>query len=90
MPGINDGGFRGFAAQFLPTGNLFRGGANRIDIELTNSNRNLLGPHHAEVREPLSVGPGTFKNQVFIDKYNFIPFGITRGVRIVYKKARDK
>lgn len=35
-------------------------GKNRLEIELTNSNRNLLGPHHNPEGESLSVGPGSF------------------------------
>lgn len=62
-----------------------RNGANSVQVELTDSNRNLMGPHHDWEKEPLSVGPGTFRN--FATKgYNFIPFGITGGVRVAYYK----
>ena len=36
-------------------------GTNRISIVLTVSNRNLLGPHHAELLEDQWVGPQTFE-----------------------------
>ncbi|MFH1538865.1 MAG: glycosyl hydrolase [bacterium] len=61
-----------------------KSGKNAIRIELTNSNRNLLGPHHAVEREPLSVGPGTFRGEILKRHYNFIPFGITKGVTLKF------
>lgn len=36
-------------------------GKNKIDIVLTISNRNLLGPHHTLSYEELEVGPHTFE-----------------------------
>ena len=61
-------------------------GQNTVRIELTTSNRNLLGPHHAEQREPLNVGPGTFTSEIFRNVYHFIPMGISDGVSLVYYK----
>lgn len=60
-------------------------GSNSIEIELTDSNRNLMGPLHHIEKEPLSVGPGDFR-QTASRTYNFIPFGITKGARIAYFK----
>ncbi len=58
-------------------------GKNRLEIELTNSNRNLLGPHHNPEGELLSVGPGSFSgekswisNSNWTDEYLFIKFGL--------------
>lgn len=81
-----DAGVIAFHPHEIEITPFIKGGGNRIEIELTNSNRNLLGPHHADVREPLSVGPGTFTGQVYNNVYNFIPFGVTGGVRIGYYK----
>ena len=36
-------------------------GKNEIRLDLVVSNRNLLGPHHDGMEEPLSVGPYTFE-----------------------------
>ena len=56
-------------------------GTNEIVLEITKSNRNLLGPHHNEVEESLAVGPDTFemtggwkdgKNEHYLDRYTFI------------------
>jgi hypothetical protein len=60
-------------------------GLNHIEIELTDSNRNLMGPHHNMEKEPLSVGPGSFKETIS-RKYNFVPFGITKGARLEFYK----
>ncbi len=59
-------------------------GENEIILALTNSNRNLLGPHHGHDPEPFGVGPGTFsmENQwngaecgAYLDRYAFVRFG---------------
>ena len=60
-------------------------GENEITVTLCNSYRNLMGPHHAETAEPLSVHPGIFsfekgwKNgecEGFNEGYSFVRFGI--------------
>ena len=61
-------------------------GENTIEIALTNSNRNLMGPHHGHDPEPWGVGPGTFSmengwdenNQCggYVNRYSFVRFGI--------------
>ncbi|HOX28512.1 MAG TPA: hypothetical protein PLQ76_05075, partial [bacterium] len=61
-----------------------RKGANRLEIELIDSNRNLLGPHHDLQEEPLSVGPGSFMTTA-TKKYNLVPFGIKNGVFLRYE-----
>ncbi|MFC1474495.1 glycosyl hydrolase [bacterium] len=81
-----DAGVIAFHPHRIEITDLVKDGSDTIEIELTNSNRNLLGPHHTEVREPLSVGPGTFKSEIFKTHYNFIPYGITGGVNIAYYK----
>lgn len=52
-------------------------GKNLIEIEITNSLRNLLGPHHQRDINPKSVGPGSFDDKKnWIDGYTFMPFGL--------------
>lgn len=56
-------------------------GSNDLVLDLTVSNRNLLGPSHTLKEEDLSVGPDTFeltgtwkdgKSPEFLDRYSFI------------------
>ena len=57
-------------------------GENKIELELTVSNRNLFGPHHVlENEEPESVGPYTFElpgswengqSHAYRDSYAFV------------------
>ncbi len=57
-------------------------GDNKIEIKLIVSNRNLLGPFHDPLEEPLSVGPYTFerfgtwdeegKSPICLDRYSFV------------------
>jgi hypothetical protein len=60
-----------------------RDGNNHIQVELTNSVRNLLGPHHNILEEPMDVSPGDFYQTVF-KRYGLVPFGITSGARLAY------
>lgn len=61
-------------------------GENTIEITLTGSLRNLLGPHHLKHGESYSVSPGSFyrrssvwrgeDNPDWTDDYSFVEFGI--------------
>ncbi len=60
-------------------------GDNELVLRLTNSNRNLLGPHHCVDPEPYGVGPNTFSFESqwrhgrcsrFRERYAFVRFGI--------------
>ena len=60
-------------------------GENRIALKLTNSPRNLLGPHHFIDPEPYGVSPVTFSLEnlwkdeqcrLFRERYSFVRFGI--------------
>jgi hypothetical protein len=52
-------------------------GENEIILELTNSLRNLLGPHHHADGELYAVGPFSFKDDAkWTDEYCFVRFGI--------------
>jgi hypothetical protein len=51
-------------------------GDNRIEITLTSSLRNLLGPNHIAGGEPLWTGPGQFCDEErWIDEYQLVRFG---------------
>lgn len=80
-----DAGLIAFHPYRLDITKFVKKGNNRIEIELTDSNRNLMGPHHQTEAEPRSVGPGSFKDS-FIKAYNFVPFGITDNVSVAYYK----
>ena len=65
----------------LDISNALKIGENDIEIVLTVSNRNLLGPFHTTEQETFSVSPHTFermkkwndgKCDTFIDKYAFV------------------
>lgn len=56
-------------------------GENEIAITLINSLRNLLGPHHHPAGELFAVSPWSFGDGEFVDRYCFVPFGIS-GARI--------
>lgn len=52
-------------------------GKNEISIELVNSLRNLLGPHHHADGELYAVGPHSYKaEEKWTDQYCFVRFGI--------------
>jgi hypothetical protein len=60
-------------------------GENTICLTLTNSCRNLLGPHHTHDPEPFGVGPFTFSFErqwhngiceAFVPAYAFVRFGL--------------
>ena len=73
-------------AHLLDLAGFLREGPNRIEIKLTNSNRNLLGPHHHAKVEHWDVGPRTFTREglwkngeapLYVkDRYGFVRFGI--------------
>ncbi len=68
----------------IPAGTL-RPGENLLEIDLVNSLRNLLGPHHLEDGESVGVGPGSFYQNPGVyaprplpwnDGYCFVRLGI--------------
>jgi glycosyl hydrolase family 106( putative alpha-L-rhamnosidase) len=73
-------------------------GRNEITVELTNSCRNLLGPHHHVDGELHSVGPGSFSGSkgwtdrgdtsavTWTDTYSFARFGLVEPGKIVFTK----
>ncbi len=55
------------------------GAANRIEITLVSSRRNLLGPLHHALANPLWTGPAEFRTEGPDDStptYNLVPYGL--------------
>jgi hypothetical protein len=74
-------------------------GANRIELELTGSCRNVLGPHHHIKGEVYKVGPDSFKNtpgwtdkdldpgtSIYVQRYAFVRFGLSDVPQIVLER----
>ncbi|WP_438447252.1 glycosyl hydrolase [Gorillibacterium sp. sgz5001074] len=72
-----------------------RGGENIIELELANSCRNLLGPHHHLKGEVYKLGPDSYKDKpgwtdkdippgtrIYVDRYAFVRFGLNGGPEI--------
>jgi len=54
-------------------------GKNTIEIQLTNSLRNLLGPHHHKAGEPVFVGPETFSDELnWTETFHLVPYGLNK------------
>jgi len=79
-------------------------GENEVEVELTSSLRNLLGPHHlnipfslkdpflSEIIEPNWVSPYILKkeaNPLWSDDYKFTEFGIKGAELLIYQNSRD-
>ena len=69
----------------LDISKLMKEGENLLEIKLVNSLRNLLGPHHQKEANPIAINPASFSEELQ-DKYNFVPFGLTRPVKLVRKQ----
>ena len=57
-------------------------GENEIRVTLTNSCRNLFGPHYSREGDPYAVGPFSYGRET--EKMHFVRFGIDGGVEIEY------
>ena len=75
----------------LKLDDLLQEGRNSIEITLTGSLRNMLGPHHLEEGESYAVGPASFYKDKGVfshgrddwnEGYCFVEFGV-EGLRIV-------
>ena len=65
-------------------------GKNTLAVTLTNSCRNLLGPHHHTAGELYSVGPFSFlkgAGSAWEDRYNLVRLGLENGIAIRVEKA---
>lgn len=88
---INDkeAGLLGWHPYRLDVTNFIKNGTNQLRIELTNSLRNLLGPHHHKKGELSWVGPGHFSDEAnWTESYNFVEFGLLENIKILrYKRG---
>ena len=55
----------------IPLSDIAENGRNDVEITLINNLRNLLGPHHLEEGECLSVGPGSFFKEKCVWNYTW-------------------
>ena len=54
-------------------------GQNLLEIELANTLRNLLGPHHLSGGDPVGVGPDSFRaSPRWTNDYILAPFGLAK------------
>lgn len=80
-----------------------RQGGNTITLELANSCRNLLGPHHHIKGEVYKIGPDSFKDKpgwtdkdippgtgIWTDRYTFVRFGLPGAPRIELSRAQPQ
>lgn len=62
-------------------------GANRIQVLLSNSLRNLLGPLHNKKGELTAASPGSFTDgKNWTDSYHFVKLGIPGKARIAWEE----
>ena len=73
---------------------VLRKGKNEVRLVLRSSLRNLFGPHHYKVPEPMGVSPYNFEFRgdwengnpaEYTDEYHFVPFGVKK-MTIRYEK----
>ncbi len=57
-------------------------GKNTVEIELVNSLRNLLGPHHHSEKDPHFTGPWNFTEIEFPNEYHVLPFALKGPIAI--------
>ncbi|OGS24276.1 MAG: hypothetical protein A2297_06185 [Elusimicrobia bacterium RIFOXYB2_FULL_48_7] len=57
-----------------------RKGKNRLEVEIVNSLRNLLGPHHHPEIEAKWIGPEEFfqEGNKWMNEYTFLPYGFRK------------
>jgi len=89
---------RGWRPYEVEVGQLLVPGRNDVEVQLTGSCRNLLGPHHHVDGELHAVGPGSFRRQkswtdasgtpeaIWTDSYSFVRFGLTGPVTLTLWK----
>ena len=78
---VKDNGSCSIHHEYVDISKYLKKGKNELEITLTTSNRNLLGPFHSKEGEPGWVGPETFerfgswengKSKYLLEKYAFI------------------
>jgi hypothetical protein len=64
-------------------------GANQIRVEVVNTLRNLLGPHHQAVPTPGLTAPGSFyQPNNWSDDYYLFPYGLIGPVHLVRERVK--
>jgi hypothetical protein len=67
-----------------------RHGLNRIELGLTTSLRNLLGPHHHPAGDPSPVSPVMFSDPTqWIDDYHFVQYGLFEDCATILRDPPD-
>jgi hypothetical protein len=75
-------------SDYLDLSPYIKDGKNEITLDMCNSNRNLMGPHHRHDPEPYGVGPNTFSYEKewngreckgYVDRYAFVRYGLDTG-----------
>ncbi len=70
-----------WAPYSVDISNYIVAGENEVELELVNSLRNLMGPHHHKDGELYGVGPYSYKDEkAWTDSYCFVRFGIESGI----------
>lgn len=54
----------------------FESGQNMVAVEMANTLRNLMGPHHHQQERPMLVGPGDLAPDKPVDRYVHVPSGL--------------
>ena len=71
-------------SNYLDLSDCLREGKNEIILNMCNSNRNLMGPHHRHDPEPYALGPNTFSYERewngrecggYVERYAFVRYG---------------
>ncbi len=71
-------------SNYLDISDHLREGKNEIILNMCNSNRNLMGPHHRHDPEPYALGPNTFSYEKewngrecdgYVERYAFVRYG---------------
>lgn len=71
-------------SNYLDLSDHLREGKNEIILNMCNSNRNLMGPHHRHDPEPYALGPNTFSYEKewngrecdgYVERYAFVRYG---------------
>ena len=71
-------------SNYLDLSDCLREGKNEIILNMCNSNRNLMGPHHRHDPEPYALGPNTFSYEKewngrecggYVERYAFVRYG---------------
>lgn len=72
-------------SNYLDLSDHLREGKNEIILNMCNSNRNLMGPHHRHDPEPYALGPNTFSYEKewngrecggYVERYAFVRYGL--------------